>query len=280
MIGGLYTIENPIGKAMGGMQQAASTAASMDKEKPTVKPAKKTVGGTLQNTAGGALMGYTMSPMIEGLFGSDAIQLPDESEGLELMEEGPLGEIPGFTKPASDAVQVGVDNAMLEGSGLSGLSTAEAGGEAAGTYAVKGGADATFAMSPGTLGTIGPGLAPETLTAAGLSVEGGATTVGLATEGMSATGGALVAGNTGASLGTSMAAGSMGGAAAGGAAGAGTGAAAGTAATTTAATTSTTTAAGSSLGSATAAGASTGSSAGWWGAAIGAVIGASTYLFS
>ncbi|MFA7188691.1 MAG: hypothetical protein WC117_01235 [Sphaerochaetaceae bacterium] len=280
MVGGLYTIKNPIDKAMSGMQAAASTASSMDKEEPSVEEPKKTVGGTLQNSAGGALMGYTMSPMLEGLFEPEAIQLPDESAGLEIAEAGPLGGAPGFTEtatptmlnsegaanaamPSMESLGYGGGGALTEGTSLGGLSTAEA----AGTSGVEAAAGATYSMAPGTL-------------AGGLAVEGGAATAGLATEGMSATGGALVAGNTGAAVGTGMAAGSMGGAAAGSAA-AGSAAAAGTAtaATTTAASSS---AAGgaATLGSSTAVGASTGSSAGWWGAAIGAVIGAATYLFS
>jgi hypothetical protein len=64
MPGLLYNVQNPISQAMGGMQGAASTAASMDKQGPEYEKPKKTVGGALENAAGGGMMGYAVSPML------------------------------------------------------------------------------------------------------------------------------------------------------------------------------------------------------------------------
>lgn len=68
MPGLLYNVSNPIDQAMGGMQNAASTAASMDKKDMEVEKPKKTFGGALQGAAGGSMMGYAVSPMLDSAF--------------------------------------------------------------------------------------------------------------------------------------------------------------------------------------------------------------------
>jgi hypothetical protein len=64
MPGLLYNVQNPISQAMGGMQGAASTAASMDKQGPQVEEPGKTVGGTIMNTAGGLAAGASTGALI------------------------------------------------------------------------------------------------------------------------------------------------------------------------------------------------------------------------
>lgn len=63
---GLYSVENPMGKAMQGLGQAANTFAAMDKERPETKP-KKTAGGGLMNVAGGAMAGAQLGSIVPGI---------------------------------------------------------------------------------------------------------------------------------------------------------------------------------------------------------------------
>ncbi len=107
MAGLLYEVQNPINEAMSGMQSAASTAASMDKKDVEYEEPKKTFGGTLQSGFGGALAGYTMSPLAEPFLTTD-IELPETAEGLEIAQAGPLGGVPSFTAAAQPSYLGGV----------------------------------------------------------------------------------------------------------------------------------------------------------------------------
>ncbi len=56
----MYNIENPIGKAMGGMSQAGGTFGSMQKDTKVEKP-DPTVGGGAMAGMGGAVTAATLA---------------------------------------------------------------------------------------------------------------------------------------------------------------------------------------------------------------------------
>ena len=55
----MYTVENPINKALEGLDQAASTYASMDKDIPAEQDPGPSTGGTIMAGVGGAVAGAT-----------------------------------------------------------------------------------------------------------------------------------------------------------------------------------------------------------------------------
>lgn len=60
----MYQIENPIGKAMNGMNNAAGTYGGMMKNIPKPEKPDPTVGGAMMAGAGGAAMGAQAGTMM------------------------------------------------------------------------------------------------------------------------------------------------------------------------------------------------------------------------
>jgi phage tail tape-measure protein len=63
----MYQIENPIGKAMSGMNQASGTYGSMMKDIPANRDPGHTWGGGAMAAMGGAAMGAQIGSLVPGI---------------------------------------------------------------------------------------------------------------------------------------------------------------------------------------------------------------------
>jgi hypothetical protein len=74
----MYKVENPMDKAMGGMDKAAGTYGSMDKDIPANRDPGPTPGGAINAGMGGAVAGATVGSMMaaEGAVGLAAVGGP------------------------------------------------------------------------------------------------------------------------------------------------------------------------------------------------------------
>ena len=129
----MYEIRNPMDRALEGLDQAASTYASMDQNIPAQQDPGPTIGGALQSGMSGARFGYTALDML----GTVPATVPASGTSIAGITAAGTGQVGGYA------------------AGTAAAGTAAAGTTAAGTAAAGTAASGASAAAPTLLG-MGP----------------------------------------------------------------------------------------------------------------------------
>jgi len=134
----MYTVENPINKALEGLDQAASTYASMDQNIPAQQDPGPTIGGAIRSGISGARTGYTALDKL----GTVPATVPASGTSIAGITAAGTGQVGGYAAGTAAA-------------GTAAAGTTAAGTAAAGTAAAGTAASGASAAAPTLLG-MGP----------------------------------------------------------------------------------------------------------------------------
>ena len=153
----MYTVENPINKALEGLDQAASTYASMDQNIPAQQDPGPTIGGAIRSGISGARTGYTALDKlgtVPAAVGATEVVAPTAMQAANAALLAP-GAGTAEVLAASTAASQTVGAAGTAAAGTAAAGTAAAGTAAAGTAAAGTAASGASAAAPALLG-MGP----------------------------------------------------------------------------------------------------------------------------